>query len=81
MGGAGLATTPTVPHIFCPGDYILHYSCVPYTVGLITLLGNVTSENRVAKILAVILLLNVFSHKSILKFFSSLSLYCTNFEE
>ncbi len=23
--------TPTVPHIFCPWDYILHYSCVPYT--------------------------------------------------
>ncbi len=32
--------------------YIQHYSCVPYTVGLITLLGNVTEKNRVAKIIA-----------------------------
>jgi hypothetical protein len=39
MGGAGLATTPTVPHIFLGTIFnIIHV----YHIGVITLLGIVT---------------------------------------
>jgi hypothetical protein len=81
MGGAGPSHAYCPPYILSWGLYSALFMCAICTVGLITLLGNVTEENRVVQIFAVVLLLNVFSHKSILKFFSSLSLYCTNFEE
>jgi hypothetical protein len=32
MGGAGPATTPTVPHIFCPGDYSALFMCAIHRV-------------------------------------------------
>jgi len=70
-GRGGARNHAYCPHIFCPGDYILHYSCVPYTVGLITLLGIVTEENRVVKILAVILfIICVIVKKCMYNFFS-----------
>ncbi len=70
MGGAGPATTPTVPHIFCPGDYIQHYSCVlPIYCRFDNL---IREENRVAKIFAVACLLFVLQSRPLSPIYSVL---------